>query len=140
LNVKSMAIRVLLTNFGFGGSDQGGEALASTLRDAGMDVVYTGNYCTPEEIVRAAIQEDVNAIGVNLISDTNMSKFFSIIKLLKEGDASDIKVFFSGAMNYEDVEDIKNQGVSEVLLKDAPSDEIVYKLLKTVLHLRSREA
>ena len=140
MNVKSMAIRVLLTNFGFGGSDQGGEALASTLRDAGMGVVYIGNYCTPEEIVLAAIQEDVNAIGVNLISDTNMSIFFSIIKLLKEGDASDIKVFFSGAMNHEDVEDIKNQGVSEVLLKDAPSDEIVSKLLKIVLHLRSREA
>ena len=136
MNDKSLAIRVLLSNLGLKGHDQGGKDMASLLRDAGMNVVYMGTHSTPAEIVKAALQEDVDVLGINLISDANMNNISKILKLLKEADALDIKVFVCGVISYKNIKTLEGQGVTEVLHQDTPSDEIISRLQKIVSHRR----
>ncbi|SCB36505.1 cobalamin B12-binding domain-containing protein [Rhizobium hainanense] len=125
-------IRVLLAKVGLDGHDRGVKVVARTLRDAGMDVVYSGLHRTPEEVVTAAIQEDVDILGVSLLSGVQLTVFPKIFKLLDENDAKDMIVVAGGVMPDEDVIAIKEMGVQEVLLQDTPPSAIVETLTRLV--------
>ena len=127
-----MPIRVLLAKVGLDGHDRGVKVVARTLRDAGMDVVYTGLHRTPEEVVNAAIQEDVDVLGVSLLSGVQLTVFPKIFKLLEEKGADDMIVIAGGVMPDEDVAELKTMGVKEVLLQDTPPDYIVATLTRLV--------
>ncbi len=128
MNEKTKVIRVLLAKVGLDGHDRGVKVVARSLRDAGMDVVYTGLHRTPAEVVQAAIQEDVDILGVSLLSGAHMGIIPVILKLLKEAGAEDIAVVVGGVMPDEDAVELKKQGVAEVLFQDTPPDEIVSTL------------
>ncbi len=125
---KAGVIRVLLAKVGLDGHDRGVKVVARALRDAGMDVVYTGLHRTPAEVVQAAIQEDVDVLGVSLLSGAHMTIIPEILKQLKEAGADDIRVVAGGVLPDEDAEELKKLGVAEVLLQDTPPDEIVSTL------------
>lgn len=121
-------IRVLLAKVGLDGHDRGVKVVARALRDAGMDVIYTGLHRTPDEVVTAAIQEDVDVLGVSLLSGVQMTVFPKIMKLLKERGADDMIVVAGGVMPDEDVVELKKLGISEVMLQDTPPQAIVERL------------
>jgi methylmalonyl-CoA mutase cobalamin-binding domain/chain len=128
----SSPIRVLLAKVGLDGHDRGVKVVARTLRDAGMDVVYSGLHRTPEEVVNTAIQEDVDVLGVSLLSGVQLTVFPKLFKLLIERGADDIIVVAGGVMPAEDVVAIKKMGVREVLLQDTPPQAIVDTLTRLV--------
>ncbi|ACM02973.1 cobalamin B12-binding domain-containing protein [Cereibacter sphaeroides] len=121
----STQIRVLLAKVGLDGHDRGVKVVARTLRDAGMDVVYSGLHRTPEEVVTAAVQEDVDILGVSLLSGVQMTVFPKIFALLKEHKVEDMIVVAGGVMPDEDVIELKKMGVAEVLLQDTPPQHII---------------
>jgi len=121
-------IRVLLAKVGLDGHDRGVKVVARALRDAGMDVIYTGLHRTPDEVVTAAVQEDVDVLGVSLLSGVQMTVFPKIMKLLKERGADDMIVVAGGVMPDEDVAELKRLGVHEVMLQDTPPQAIVDRL------------
>ena len=125
-------IRVLLAKVGLDGHDRGVKVVARCLRDAGMDVVYTGLHRTAEEVVQAAVQEDVDVLGVSLLSGAHMTIIPDILKLLEENGAGDISVVAGGVIPDDDVRALKKLGVAEVLLQDTPPDEIVSTLESVV--------
>jgi methylmalonyl-CoA mutase C-terminal domain/subunit len=125
-------IRVLLAKVGLDGHDRGVKVVARTLRDAGMDVVYSGLHRTPEEVVTAAIQEDVDILGISLLSGAQMTIFPKIFALMKEKGVNDIIVVAGGVMPDEDVVELKKMGVAEVLLQDTPPSVIVDTLRRLV--------
>jgi 2-hydroxyisobutanoyl-CoA mutase small subunit len=125
-------IRVLLAKVGLDGHDRGVKVVARTLRDAGMDVVYSGLHRTPEEVVNTAIQEDVDVLGVSLLSGVQLTVFPKLFKLLEERGANDIIVIAGGVMPAEDVDAIKKMGVREVLLQDTPPQKIIDTLNRLV--------
>ena len=125
-------IRVLLAKVGLDGHDRGVKVVARTLRDAGMDVVYSGLHRTPEEVVNTAIQEDVDVLGVSLLSGVQLTVFPKLFRLLEERGANDIIVIAGGVMPAEDVDAIKKMGVREVLLQDTPPQRIVETLKRLV--------
>lgn len=118
-------IRVLIAKVGLDGHDRGVKVVARCLRDAGMDVIYTGLHRTPEEVVTTGIQEDVDVIGVSLLSGAHMTIFPRIIELLKQQDSQDIILVGGGVMPDEDVVALKKMGVAEILLQDTPPQTIV---------------
>ena len=118
-------IRVLLAKVGLDGHDRGVKVVARCLRDAGMDVVYTGLHRSPEEVVDAAVQEDVDVLGVSLLSGAHMTIFPRIIKRLKEKGVDDMILLGGGVIPDDDVVALKKMGVAEVLLQDTPPDAIV---------------
>ncbi len=122
---KTGVIRVLLAKVGLDGHDRGVKVVARCLRDAGMDVIYTGLHRTPEEVVDAAVQEDVDVLGVSLLSGAHMTILPRMIDLLRKTDADDIILMAGGVMPDEDVAALKKMGVGEVLLQDAPPETIV---------------
>lgn len=125
-------IRVLLAKVGLDGHDRGVKVVARTLRDAGMDVIYSGLHRTPEEVVTTAIQEDVDVLGVSLLSGVQMTVFPKIFRLLAERQSNDIIVVAGGVMPDEDVVELKKMGVAEVLLQDTPPQAIVDTLNRLV--------
>jgi methylmalonyl-CoA mutase C-terminal domain/subunit len=125
-------IRILLAKVGLDGHDRGVKVVARTLRDAGMDVVYTGLHRTPEEVVTAAVQEDVDVLGVSLLSGVQLTVFPRIMKLLRDKGADDMIVVAGGVMPAEDVRQLKQMGVKEVLLQDTPPQAIVETLNRLV--------
>jgi len=118
-------IRVLLAKVGLDGHDRGVKVVARCLRDAGMDVVYTGLHRSPEEVVDAAVQEDVDVLGVSLLSGAHMTIFPRIIKRLKEKGVDDMILLGGGVIPDDDVVALKKMGVADVLLQDTPPDAIV---------------
>ena len=128
----SLPIRVLLAKVGLDGHDRGVKVVARTLRDAGMDVIYTGLHRTPEEVVNAAVQEDVDILGVSLLSGAHMTIYPKIMQLLKDKDAEDTIVVVGGVVPDEDVIHLKEMGVKELLLQDTTPKEIVARLEKLV--------
>ena len=108
------------------------------LRDASMDVVYTGLHRTPEEVVQAAVQEDVDVLGVSLLSGAHMTIIPEILRLLDELGASDINVVAGGVIPDADVKELKSLGVADVLLQDSAPDEIVATLKNVVAERRPR--
>ncbi len=125
-------IRVLLAKVGLDGHDRGVKVVARTLRDAGMDVIYSGLHRTPEDVVTAAIQEDVDVLGVSLLSGVQMTVFPKIFDLLAQKGVDDMIVVAGGVMPDEDVAEIKKMGVREVLLQDTPPETIVQTLTRLV--------
>ena len=118
-------IRVLVAKVGLDGHDRGVKVVARTLRDAGMEVIYTGLHRTPEEVVTAAVQEDVDVIGVSCLSGAHMSLVPRVIKLMKAADAGDILLVMGGVFPDEDIPVMKNMGVAEVFPQDAVPTQIV---------------
>ena len=114
LNNDSPPIRVLIAKVGLDGHDRGAKVIASFLRDAGMEVIYTGLRQTPEMVVNAAIQEDVDVIGVSILSGAHMTVFPKIMTLLKEQDADDILVTGGGIIPESDAGELSKMGVGEL--------------------------
>ena len=125
-------VRVLLAKVGLDGHDRGVKVVARALRDAGMDVIYTGLHRTPDEVVTAAIQEDVDILGVSLLSGVQMTVFPKIFAKLEEEGADDIIVVAGGVMPAADVAALKDMGVKEVMLQDTPPQAIVEMLRRLV--------
>lgn len=109
-------IRVLIGKPGLDGHDRGAKVVARALRDAGMEVVYTGLHRSPEEIVETAIQEDVDAIGLSVLSGAHMTLLPRVVQLLKEHDAEDILVFGGGVIPEEDRQELLSKGIKEVFV------------------------
>jgi methylmalonyl-CoA mutase C-terminal domain/subunit len=116
MSTATRQLRILVAKPGLDGHDRGAKIIARALRDAGMEVVYTGLHQTPEMIVAAAIQEDVDAVGLSILSGAHMTIFPAVIELLKAQQAGDIKVFGGGIIPQDDVPRLKQAGVSELFL------------------------
>lgn len=125
-------IRILLAKVGLDGHDRGVKVVARTLRDAGMDVIYSGLHRSAEEVVAAAVQEDVDILGVSLLSGVQMTVFPKIFKMLADQNVEDMILVAGGVMPDEDVAALKEMGVAEVLLQDTPPAEIVARLTQLV--------
>jgi 2-hydroxyisobutanoyl-CoA mutase small subunit len=125
-------IRVLLAKVGLDGHDRGVKVVARALRDAGMDVIYTGLHRTPDEVVTAAIQEDADVLGISLLSGVQMTVFPKIFDKLKKEGAGDMIVVAGGVMPDEDVAALKKMGVKEVMLQDTPPQAIIDTLRRVV--------
>lgn len=115
-----MAIRVIVAKPGLDGHDRGAKVVARALRDAGMEVIYTGLHQTPEQIVAAAVQEDAQAVGLSIHSGAHMTLFPRVVELLAEQGADDVVVFGGGIMPDEDIERLKQAGVAEVFTPGTP--------------------
>ncbi len=125
-------IRVMIAKVGLDGHDRGVKIVARCLRDAGMDVVYIGLHRTPEEVVHAAIQEDVDILGISILSGAHMTVFPRVLELLREHGASDIMLVGGGVMPDDDLLALKTMGVKEVLLQDTPPKMIVETIERLV--------
>ena len=125
-------IRVLLAKVGLDGHDRGVKVVARCLRDAGMDVIYTGLHRSPEEVVDAAVQEDVDILGVSLLSGAHMTIFPRIMKRLKERGVGDMILLGGGVIPDDDVTALKKMGVAEILLQDTPPDAIIETVKRLV--------
>jgi methylmalonyl-CoA mutase cobalamin-binding domain/chain len=125
-------IRVLLAKVGLDGHDRGVKVVARCLRDAGMDVIYTGLHRSPEEVVDAAVQEDVDVLGVSLLSGAHMTIFPRIMKRLKERGVDDMLLLGGGVIPDDDVVSLKKMGVAEILLQDTPPEAIVETVRRLV--------
>ena len=136
--MRDTPIRVLLAKVGLDGHDRGVKVVARALRDAGMDVIYAGLHRTPDEVVTAAIQEDVDVLGVSLLSGVQMTVLPKIFDRLKEEGADDMIVVVGGVMPDEDVAALKQMGVREVMLQDTPPQAIVDTLRRLVAERGSR--
>ena len=132
MEAASQPIRVVIAKVGLDGHDRGVKIVARTLRDAGMDVIYTGLHRTPEEVVEAAIQEDVDVIGVSILSGAHMTVFPRLVELLKARGAQDILVVGGGVIPDEDLPKLKALGVRELLLQDTPPAQIVETIRRVV--------
>lgn len=123
-------IRVLIAKPGLDGHDRGAKVVARALRDAGMEVIYSGLHQTPEQIVETAIQEDVDAIGLSILSGAHMTLFPRVIELLKENKVEDKMVFGGGIIPDEDIIKLKEMGVEELFTPGTDTDTIVKFLRK----------
>jgi methylmalonyl-CoA mutase C-terminal domain/subunit len=122
---QNSKIRVLIAKPGLDGHDRGAKVIARALRDAGMEVIYTGLHQTPEMIVRSALQEDVHGIGMSILSGAHMTLFPAVIELLKKEGAEDVVVFGGGIVPKDDIVKLKNMGVKEIFTPGAKTSEIV---------------
>jgi len=118
-------IRVLIAKAGLDGHDRGAKVIARALRDGGVEVIYTGLHQTPDMIVTAAIQEDVQAIGLSILSGAHMTLFGAVLDLLRERDIDDIVVFGGGIIPEEDLQPLADLGVAKVFTPGTPTDDVV---------------
>jgi len=118
-------IRVVVAKPGLDGHDRGAKVVARALRDAGMEVVYTGLHQTPEQIVEAALQEDADAVGLSVLSGAHMTLFRRVVDLLRQRDAEDVVVFGGGIIPAEDIPQLEAMGVRKVFTPGATTGEIV---------------
>jgi methylmalonyl-CoA mutase C-terminal domain/subunit len=125
-------IRVLLAKPGLDGHDRGVKVIARALRDAGMEVIYTGLRQTPEQVVNAALQEDVHAIGLSILSGAHMTLFPRVVELAREQGMDDVIIFGGGIIPDEDIPRLKELGVSEVFTPGARMEEIIEFIRKNV--------
>lgn len=119
------SIRVIIAKPGLDGHDRGAKVVARALRDAGVEVIYTGLHQTGEQIVAAAIQEDADAIGLSILSGAHMTQFKRVLELLRERDATDIVVFGGGIIPDADIDKLEAMGVVKIFTPGAPTQEIV---------------
>lgn len=129
-------IRVIVAKAGLDGHDRGAKVIAAALRDAGMEVIYTGLRKTPEMIVEAALQEDVDAIGVSILSGAHMTIFPRIIKLLKEKSLDNVLIFGGGIIPEQDIDELSKMGVGKLFTPGATTVEIVNYVRDWVLKNR----
>jgi methylmalonyl-CoA mutase C-terminal domain/subunit len=123
-------LRILIAKPGLDGHDRGAKIIARALRDAGMEVIYTGLRQTPEQIVAAAIQEDVDAIGVSILSGAHMTLFPRILELMRERGIGDIPLFGGGIIPDEDIPKLKAAGVDEIFTPGTPIETIISYIRK----------
>ena len=138
MQAPSQPIRVIVAKVGLDGHDRGVKIVARTLRDAGMDVIYTGLHRTPEEVVEAAIQEDVDIIGVSILSGAHMTVFPRLVSLLKAREADDILVVGGGVIPDDDLPKLKALGVKDILLQDTPPAAIVDMIRRIIAERGAR--
>ncbi len=131
-------IRIMIAKIGLDGHDRGVKIVARCLRDAGMDVIYTGLHRTPEDVVIAAVQEDVDVLGVSLLSGAHMTIFPAVIDLLRKHDGGDIILVGGGVIPDEDAGRLKQMGVREILLQDTPPRTIVETIERLVAERGAR--
>jgi methylmalonyl-CoA mutase C-terminal domain/subunit len=122
---SSSPIRVVVAKPGLDGHDRGAKVVARALRDAGMEVVYTGLHQSPEQIVEAAIQEDADCIGLSVLSGAHMTLFARVVGLLEERDARDIVVFGGGIIPARDIGELETLGVAKIFTPGTPTQTIV---------------
>jgi methylmalonyl-CoA mutase C-terminal domain/subunit len=118
-------IRVVIAKPGLDGHDRGAKIIARSLRDAGMEVIYTGLHQTPEQIVETAIQEDADAVGISILSGAHMTLVPRIVEGLRANEAEDVLVVVGGTIPVEDADELKRLGVAEVFTPGAPTAAIV---------------
>jgi len=118
-------IRVVVAKPGLDGHDRGAKIIARALRDAGMEVIYTGLHQTPDQIAATVIQEDADAVGLSILSGAHMTLVPRVIDLLRAQDAEDVVVTVGGTIPADDVDELKRLGVAEVFTPGAPTDAIV---------------
>ena len=118
-------IRVVVAKPGLDGHDRGAKIIARALRDAGMEVIYTGLHQTPEQIVETALQEDADAVGLSILSGAHMTLVPRVVDLLREQDAGDIVVVVGGTIPNQDIPELKQLGVAEVFTPGAPTQAII---------------
>jgi len=118
-------IRVVVAKPGLDGHDRGAKVVARALRDAGMEVIYTGLHQTPDQIVETAIQEDADAIGLSVLSGAHMTLFRRVLELLAERDARDIVVFGGGIIPVEDIAELEKLGVARIFTPGATTASII---------------
>ena len=120
----SMPRRILIAKPGLDGHDRGAKVIARALRDAGNEVIYSGLHQTPQQIVETAIQEDVDAIGLSVLSGAHMTLFPKVVELLREQDIDDIAVFGGGIVPQQDIARLKERGLAEIFTPGAPLTDI----------------
>ncbi|MBJ7347895.1 MAG: cobalamin B12-binding domain-containing protein [Thermoleophilaceae bacterium] len=118
-------IRVVVAKPGLDGHDRGAKIIARALRDAGMEVIYTGLHQTPEQIVETALQEDADAIGLSILSGAHMTLVPKVVALLKAQDASDVVVVVGGTIPADDIAPLKELGIAAIFTPGAPTTEII---------------
>ena len=118
-------IRVVVAKPGLDGHDRGAKIIARALRDAGMEVIYTGLHQTPEQIASTVVQEDADAVGLSILSGAHMTLVPRIVELLKEQDAEDVVLTVGGTIPADDIPELKKLGVDEIFTPGASTDEIV---------------
>jgi methylmalonyl-CoA mutase, C-terminal domain len=123
--VSDRRLRILIAKPGLDGHDRGAKIIARALRDAGFEVIYTGLHQTPEMIAESAVQEDVDAVGLSILSGAHMTLFPVVIDLLKEKGVADIVVFGGGIIPAEDIKALKQGGIREVFTPGATTESIV---------------
>jgi methylmalonyl-CoA mutase, C-terminal domain len=123
--VADHPLRILVAKPGLDGHDRGAKIIARALRDAGMEVIYTGLHQTPEMIASAAVQEDVDAVGLSIMSGAHMTLFPAVIDLLREKGAGDIGVFGGGIIPDDDIPRLKKLGVAEIFTPGSSTQDIV---------------
>jgi methylmalonyl-CoA mutase cobalamin-binding domain/chain len=126
--MTSRPIRVLVAKVGLDGHDRGAKVVARCLRDAGMEVVYTGLHRTPEEVVAAAVQEDVDVLGISILSGAHLTLFPRVHALMRDAGADDMLLVAGGVIPDEDVPALRGLGVAEVILQDTPPEVIVARI------------
>jgi methylmalonyl-CoA mutase C-terminal domain/subunit len=136
----SAKIRVLLAKPGLDGHDRGIKVIAAAFRDAGMEVIYTGLRQTPEMIVDAAIQEDVDAIGVSILSGAHMTLFPAILDELKKRNSSDILLFGGGIIPDDDKAELEKMGVAKIFTPGAPTEEAIKFLREAAAKRKAQRA
>jgi len=136
--MKTSKIRILLAKPGLDGHDRGIKVIAAGLRDAGIEVIYTGLRQTPQQIVEAAIQEDVDGIGMSILSGAHMTLFPKVAELMKENDAEDILLFGGGIIPDEDIDKLKQLGVDYIFTPGATIGEIVEYIQTKLAEKRSK--
>jgi len=123
--MKGKKIRVLIAKPGLDGHDRGAKVVARALRDAGMEVIYTGLRQTPEQIVETAIQEDVDVIGLSILSGAHTHLFPKVVELLKENNIEDIVVMGGGVIPEEDIPALKRLGIAEIFTPGTDTGDII---------------
>ena len=123
--VATAPLRILIGKVGLDGHDRGVKLIARALRDAGMEVIYTGLHQTPEQVVNTAIQEDVDGIGLSILSGAHNTLFRRVLELLKDREAADIVLFGGGIIPDDDIATLKAAGVKALFRPGAPMHEIV---------------
>lgn len=118
-------IRVVVAKPGLDGHDRGAKVVARALRDAGMEVIYTGLHQTPEQIVETVVQEDADCVGLSVLSGAHMTLFARLIELLRDRDAADVVVFGGGIIPAEDIPELQRMGVAEIFTPGASTSAIV---------------
>ncbi len=127
-------LRIVVAKPGLDGHDRGAKVVARALRDAGMEVIYTGLHQTPEQIVETAIQEDADAVGLSVLSGAHLTLFARVLELLRERDAGDIVVFGGGIIPSADIAALEGLGVARVFTPGAATTEIVTWVRENVGH------
>jgi methylmalonyl-CoA mutase C-terminal domain/subunit len=118
-------IRVVVAKPGLDGHDRGAKIIARALRDAGMEVIYTGLHQTPEQIVETVLQEDADAVGLSILSGAHMTLVPRVVELLREQDAGEVVVTVGGTIPTHDISELKRLGVAEVFTPGAPTQDII---------------